>query len=472
MTDFGFLSLLPPIIAIILAIRTKQVIVSLFVGLIIGYIIITGGNIFEGVILTLDKTIDVFASAGNTRTILFTLLIGSLIQLIKVSGGINGFVHRIQKLILQSKNPKSRLQVAAGLTGFLIFIESNISILTVGTVFQSLFDKFGISRQKLAYLADSSSAPSCILFPLNAWGAYVIGLLAVYENVSPFQTLLYSIPFNFYPLLTLALVFYLAKSGRSFGPMREFDNKAQHPNEIITNPNEPKDGKARNMLLPLMVMIVSMPLFLLYTGWDSSLSESFGLKVWHAIGNASGSAAVFYAVTLAVVFAGVYFGIQKKLTLKSFMNESINGMKDMVTMSILMMLAFAIGNLCKELGTGIYVASITQDWLSPSLAPAIIFLTSCFIAFSTGTSWGTFAIMISIAVPLAQAIDVNMYLAIAAVLGGGVFGDHCSPISDTTLISSMASGSDHIDHVRTQLPYALFTGGLATIFYLTVGFIW
>ena len=254
--------------------------------------------------------------------------------------------------------------------------------------------------------------------------------------------------------------------------MREFDNKAQHPNEIITNPNEPKDGKARNMLLPLMVMIVSMPLFLLYTGWDSSLSESFGLKVWHAIGNASGSAAVFYAVTLAVVFAGVYFGIQKKLTLKSFMNESINGMKDMVTMSILMMLAFAIGNLCKELGTGIYVASITQDWLSPSLAPAIIFLTSCFIAFSTGTSWGTFAIMISIAVPLAQAIDLNMYLAIAAVLGGGVFGDHCSPISDTTLISSMASGSDHIDHVRTQLPYALFTGGLATIFYLTVGFIW
>ena len=136
-----------------------------------------------------------------------------------------------------------------------------------------------------------------------------------------------------------------------------------------------------------------------------------------------------------------------------------------------MMLAFAIGNLCKELGTGLYVASITQEWLSPSLAPAIIFLTSCFIAFSTGTSWGTFAIMISIAVPLAQAIDLNMYVAIAAVLGGGVFGDHCSPISDTTLISSMASGSDHIDHVRTQLPYALVTGGLATLFYLIVGFV-
>lgn len=471
MTDFGFLSLLPPLIAIILAIRTKQVIVSLFIGLLIGYTIISGGNVFDGIITTLEKTIDVFSSAGNTRTILFTLLIGSLIQLIKISGGINGFVARIQTIILKSKNPKSKLQVAAGLTGFFIFIESNISILTVGTVFQSLFDKFGISRQKLAYLADSSSAPSCILFPLNAWGAYIIGLLAVYEDIPPFQTLLYSIPFNFYPLLTLALVFYLATTGKSYGPMRGFDQKQQEAIQPDDQLVSKEVGKARNMLLPLAVMIVSMPLFLLYTGWDTSIVEPLGSKLWNAIANASGSSAVFYSVTLAVVFAGVYYGFQKKLSLKSFMEESINGMKDMISMAILMMLAFAIGNLCKELGTGIYVASITQEWLSPALAPAIIFLTSCFIAFSTGTSWGTFAIMISIAVPLAQAIELNMYVAIAAVLGGGVFGDHCSPISDTTLISSMASGSDHIDHVRTQLPYALATGGLATLFYLIVGLV-
>ncbi len=467
MTDLGFLSILPPLIAIILAIRTKQVIVSLFVGLFIGYLIIAGGNPFDGVLLTLERTIDVFASAGNTRTILFTLLIGALIQLIKISGGINGFVNRLQQFILKSKNPKSKLQVAAGLTGFFVFIESNISILTVGTVFQSLFDRFGISRQKLAYLADSSSAPSCILFPLNAWGAYIIGLLAAYDNVAPFQTLLYSIPFNFYPILTLMLVFYLASSNKSFGTMKSYDDqviKAEHIEADST-----LSGKARNMLLPLGIMVISMPLFLIYTGWDSSLTTGFGDKVWQSVGNASGSSAVFYAVSLALVFSGVYFGFQKKVSLKSFVDESIVGMKDMLTMAILMMLAFAIGNLCKEMGTGIYVASVTQSWLSPALAPAIIFITSCFIAFSTGTSWGTFAIMISIAVPLAQAIDLNLYLAVAAVLGGGVFGDHCSPISDTTLISSMASGSDHIDHVRTQLPYALLTGGLATIFYLVVG---
>ncbi|WP_421879649.1 Na+/H+ antiporter NhaC family protein [Marinoscillum sp.] len=468
MTDFGFLSILPPLIAILLAIRTKQVIVSLFLGLILGYVIISGGNLFAGILLTLEKTIDVFASPGNTRTILFTLLIGSLIQLIQVSGGIHGFVQSIQKRILASKNPKSKLQVAAGLTGFFIFIESNISILTVGTVFQSLFDKFGISRQKLAYLADSSSAPSCILFPVNAWGAYIIGLLAVYDNVAPFQTLVYSIPFNFYPLLTLGLVFYLATTNKSFGPMKKFDH--QITKDPIAEDNATMaQGKASNMLIPLGVMIISMPLFLIYTGWDSSVSGGLSNQIWQSIANASGSAAVFYAVTLAVVFSGVFFGLQKKMNLKTFVDESINGMKDMITMAILMMLAFAIGNLCKELGTGNYVASVTQSWLSPALAPAVIFITSCFIAFSTGTSWGTFAIMISIAVPLAQAIDLNLYLAVAAVLGGGVFGDHCSPISDTTLIASMASGSDHIDHVRTQLPYALVTGGLAILCYLIVG---
>lgn len=471
---FGFLSVIPPLIAILLAIRTKQVIVSLLFGLVIGYIIIARGNVFSGVLDTLDALVNVFKSAGNTRTILFTLLIGSLIQLIKYSGGIQGFVGHIRKIVTQSKNPKSRLQVAAGLTGFLIFIESNISILTVGTVFQSLFDRFKIPREKLAYLADSSSAPSCILFPLNAWGAYIIGLLAAYEGVSPFTTLLYSIPFNFYPIFTLILVFYLAASNKSFGPMRTFEMEAMNKAEVETTEETTattSGGAARNMLIPLGIMIISMPLFLIYTGWDREVTGSLVDRLWASIGNASGSAAVLYAVSLAVVFSGVYFGIKKIISLKAFIEQSVEGMKDMLVMASLMMLAFAIGNLCNELGTGVYVASVTESWLSPALVPAIVFLTSCFIAFSTGTSWGTFAIMISIAVPLAQATDLNLYLVVAAVLGGGVFGDHCSPISDTTLIASMASGTDHIDHVRTQLPYALVTGGLAFICYLVAGFL-
>ncbi|RED94357.1 Na+/H+ antiporter NhaC family protein [Marinoscillum furvescens] len=470
MTDFGFLSILPPLFAIVLAIRTKQVLISLLLGLALGYIIIAGGNVFQGLLNTVDALIDVFASPGNTRTILFTLLIGALIQLIKYSGGINGFVKTIQTSILRSKQPKSKLQVAASLTGFLIFIESNISILTVGTVFQSLFDRFGISRQKLAYLADSSSAPSCILFPINAWGAYIIGLLAVYEGVAPFQTLLYSIGYNFYPILTLILVFTLAVTGKNFGPMKRFEAQTSAPVKSISNPALEDDGKARNMLIPLAVMIISMPLFLVYTGWNPQEDQTLGANLWASIADASGSAAVLYAVTLAVMFAGAYYAFQKKINLTAFIEESMAGMKDMLSMATLMMMAFAIGNLCKALGTGVYVAGVTESWLSPSLAPAVIFVTSCFIAFSTGTSWGTFAIMISIVVPLAQAVDLHLPLAVAAVLGGGVFGDHCSPISDTTLIASMASGSDHIDHVRTQLPYALATGGLAILLYLVIGF--
>jgi Na+/H+ antiporter NhaC len=164
-------------------------------------------------------------------------------------------------------------------------------------------------------------------------------------------------------------------------------------------------------------------------------------------------------------------GIQKKITLESFFSESIKGMNDMLVMAILMVLAFALGALCKELGTGIYVAQVTSNWLSPGMAPFVLFITSCFVAFSTGTSWGTFAIMISIVVPLIETMGLHPYLSLAAVLGGGVFGDHCSPISDTTLIASVATKSNHIDHIKTQLPYALFTGGLAGLLYLVAGFL-
>lgn len=469
MKDLGILTILPPILAIILAIRTKQVIPSLLLGLLLGWWILSGWNPIIGILAMINGLVAVFESAGNTRTILFTLLIGSLIHLIQKANGIDGFVIKLKRSIDKSDNPKSKLQVYSALTGFLIFIESNISILTVGTVFQSLFKRYGISKVKLAYIADSSSAPSCILFPINAWGAYIIGLLAAYETLPPFKTLLYSIPFNFYPILTLIVVFYTAFSNRSFGLMKTFDNEI-NDDETETE-EEIKNGKAFNMILPLGAMVLSMPLFLIYTGYDSQFSGTFLEMIWQYIGNASGSASVLYAVCIGVITAGVIFFLQKIVTLSSFVTQSLDGMKEMLSMAILMVLAFALGDLCKEMGTGSYVASVTESWLAPGLAPAVIFLTSCFIAFSTGTSWGTFAIMIPIAIPLAQNLDLNIHLALAAVLGGGVFGDHCSPISDTTLISSMASGVNHIDHVKTQLPYALFTGGLAVILYLIFGFL-
>lgn len=468
MTTYGILSIIPPILAIFLAIKTRQVIFSLGIGIYIGWVIISG-NLFTGFLATLEAITDVFKSAGSTRTVVFTLLIGALIQLIRSSGGVNGFIQYLQKKLNSSNKPEQKIQSVAALTGFLLFIESNISILTVGTAFKPLFEKYGLAKEKLAYLADSSSAPSCILFPVNAWGAYIMGLLLAYEYLDPFKSLVYSIPFNFYPILTLIMVFYLTFSGKSFGAMKVFEKQAK----VNQTTEEPVVSNIESspllMIIPLLVMVFSMPPLLIYTGWDTSFTGTFSQKIWNAIGNGSGSSAVMYAVTLALVFAGIFYGLRRKLTFVSFFTEATKGMSDMMEMAILMVLAFAIGNLCNQLGTGIYVAEVTSAWLSPALAPFILFITSCFVAFATGTSWGTFAIMISIAMPLANSMGINPYLALGAVLGGGVFGDHCSPISDTTLIASMASGSSHIDHVRTQIPYALIAGAGASVLYLIAG---
>ena len=466
--EYGFLSIIPPLIAVLLAIWSRQVLLSLFTGLLLGWMIIQQ-SFFLGIIGSVEALVAVFKSEGNTRTIIFTLMIGALIQLIKYSGGVNGFIRYIQQRIEKKKNPANTLQVMAGFTGFLLFIESNISILTVGTVFRPLFQKFSISRQKLAYLADSSSAPSCILFPLNAWGAYIMGLLVAYESISPFQTLIYAIPLNFYALLTLITVFIVASRNINIGPMKQFEEMDHTDKKTAEQVNE--SGKMSDMIVPLLAMVISMPCFLIYSGWTPSQHLPFGELIWQSIGNGSGSFAVLMAVLTGITIAVIKYALKKTITIQSFMEESIKGMNEMLSMAILMVMAFAIGNLCNELGTGAYVASITSQWIIPPLIPAIVFITSCFIAFSTGTSWGTFAIMISIAVPLSLELDLNIYLIVAAVLGGGVFGDHCSPISDTTLIASIASGSDHIDHVRTQLPYALFTGLLSLVLYIIAGFL-
>ncbi len=469
MTDYGFWSLIPPVLAIGLAIRTKQVVFSLSVGIFVGYLIISQGNLFTGFLGTIEAFTNVFQSKGNTRTIILTLIIGAMIQLIKYSGGINGFINWVQKRLENRNNFERKLQATTALTGFLIFVESNISILTVGTIFRPLFDKHKIAREKLAYLADSSSAPSCIIFPLNAWGAYIMGLLMIYDQLDPFKTLIFSIPFNFYAILTLGMVFWLSLSGKEFGTMKKVVDENKKVESI--DHNETNSSAPYNMVVPIAVMVLIMPFFLVYSGWDAQASGSLSEKIWYSIGNGSGSEAVLNACFTGFFAAiGMYF-FQKRLTIKSLLEESFKGMNEMLVMAILMVLAFAIGNLCNELGTGLYVSRVTQSWLLPEIAPALVFIISAFIAFSTGTSWGTFAIMMSIALPLNFAIDSNLYLMVAAVLGGGVFGDHCSPISDTTLIASLASGCDHIDHVRTQLPYALFTGGIAIVLYLIAGFI-
>jgi tetracycline resistance efflux pump len=488
MTDYGFWSLIPPLVAIILAIITRQVFVSLGIGIILGWIIVANGNPVEGFVATADAIVDVFKNDGSTQTIIFTLLIGSLIAFIQRSGGVDGFITFINKKLAEKPGSARRVQLWAALTGILVFVESNISALTVGTLYRPLTDKLKISREKLAYLADSTSAPTSIIIPLNAWGGFIMGLLILQNIDQAFLTLVKAIPYNIYPILALVMVFYIILSGRDFGPMKKAERRAREEGKplrdgatpVVTadvtlmEAKEGVTGRPYNMLIPIAVMVLSMPLMLIFTGWSSleNLQEKgFFEKIAEAIGYSSGAASVLYSVLMALLVSIILYLSQRVLSLKEIVSTALQGMSGMTSMALLMVLAFAIGNLCNTLGTGIYVARVTEAWLSPGLVPFIIFITSCFIAFSTGTSWGTFAIMIAIAVPVAQTMDANLPLVIAAALGGGVFGDHCSPISDTTLISSMASASDHIDHVKTQLPYALTVGILSAIFYLVSGFL-
>ncbi len=493
MEHYGFWSLLPPLLAIILAIKTRQVFVSLLFGIWIGWVILNSGNVFIGTLDTVQALVDVFKDAGNTRTIMFSSLVGALIAYIQRSGGVEGFVRIVNRFLHyleQRRHTNSRriVQLLAWGTGFVIFVESSINVLTVGSIFRPIFDRLKIPREKLAYIGDSISAPTCILIPLNAWGAYIMGLLIAQGFSDPLNIMIKAYPLNFYPLLAMALVLIVILLQKDIGPMRKAEHRARTTGKVLADGARPmisnevialekKDrvhAKARNMIVPIATMVFMMPVGLVYTGWqqvEGIASMSMGSAVFKALGNGSGSTAVLWAVLTALLVSIIMYRVQGIFKLQEILDLTFKGIGGLIPLALLMMLAFAIGQVCNNLGTGVFTASLAREWLNPNLIPLIIFLVSCFIAFSTGTSWGTFAIMIAIGIPMAEAMNVSIPLAVAAVLGGGVFGDHCSPISDTTIISSMASASDHIDHVKTQLPYALFAGGMAALFYLIAGFI-
>lgn len=491
MTDYGFLSILPPLIAIILALKTKQVYIALLFGIWFAWIIMNDWNFLDGTLATIEGLVDVFKSAGNTRTIMFSALVGALLLFIQYSKGVEGFVNKLNVLIAyferkQSGYSRVVVQLLALITGLLLFVETSISSLTVGTLYRPVFDKLKIPREKLAYIADSSSAPSSILIPFNAWGAFIMGLLLTQGIDKPFSMLISSIKYNFYPFIAILIVFIVILSKKDFGPMAKAEKRTKETGKLLSDDAkpmisetitsyEPKKGiraKAYNMVIPLATMVIMMPVNLAYTGWDKvENSNSFMDHVSQAIGNGSGSSSVLYSVLASIFIAMIMYRSQGIMKTKEMVDLVLKGISELMPLALLMMLAFAISDACNQLGTGQFIANWSKDWLSPQFLPAIVFLISSFIAFSTGTSWGTFAIMLAISIPMAEIHQSELTLVIAATLGGGVFGDHCSPISDTSIISSMATASDHIDHVRTQLPYALIGGAIATILYLIMGFV-
>jgi tetracycline resistance efflux pump len=464
--EFGWLSVIPPLFAILLAIKTRQVFLSLFLGIVVGWIIISKGNILIGFESSIQSIIDVFQDAGNTRVVIFCALVGALISLTQANGGVQGFVDLIQKKNIVTS--RKRATVFSFFVGCIVFIESSISCLVTGTIFHPIFEKFKISREKLAYICDTTSSPICILIPLNAWGAYVVSLLEKESVGNPVQTFLSTIPLNFYAILSVLFAGFIAFSFKDFGSMKKAEKRSFETGKTIADGAvpmiseevaslKPKKGiqhKSFNMIIPIGVMIIMMPISLFITGNGDLTSTS-----------------VLWSVLAAIIVAGTISLLQKILSLKEVMDFTLKGISGLVPLAILMVLAFSIGDTCRTLGTGEYVASLSRDFLSPSLIAPVIFITSAFISFSTGTSWGTFAIMIPIAVPTAVFAASSLPLSIAAVLSGSVFGDHCSPISDTTIVSSMASACDHIDHVRTQMPYAITMAIVAAVLFWLTGIV-
>jgi tetracycline resistance efflux pump len=467
MTEPSWISVLPPLLAIGLAIVTRQVYLSLAAGIWLGWTIMMGWNPIAGIGRSIEETVAVLGDPGNAKVILFTLVIGALIATVEASGGVRGFVQWVERKHWVTDG--RRAQLLAWVVGVVIFIESNITVLVAGAISRPLFDRFRVSREKLAYIIDSTSAPICILIPLNAWGAFVLGLLGESGVENPLGVFIGSIPLNFYALAAVLLTLTTVLFGVNLGPMRKAELRTQQgellsptasplldPEVLSPKPNDRIPPRALNMVLPILAMVIMMPISLYITGGGD-------------IRAGSGSTSVLWAVLVGLLTAWVLLIAQRANTIDELTRIGLRGAGGLMSLALVLLLALSIGVVAREIGTGVYLAQATAGLMPGYVFLPLVFLVAAGIAFSTGTSWGTFAIMIPIAVPAALALGMPPEPFVAAALSGGIFGDHASPISDTTIIASMAAATDHIDHVRTQLPYALIAGSVAIVGFAVAG---
>lgn len=458
---------MPPLLAIALAVYTREVYLSLAAGIWIGWTIVERWNPLAGAARAVDETVAVLGDPSNARLLLFTLMIGSLMAIVRANGGVDGFVSWVERRHWVTNG--RRAQILAWLIGVVIFIESNVTILVTGSVCRPLFDRFRVSREKLAYLADSTSAPICILIPFNAWGGYILGLLAALGIASPMVVFVAAIPLNFYALGAVILAGATAWFGLDWGPMRAAETRTRggelhwehaaalaDPEEIAPPAAPDTPRRPVNLILPVVSMVLAMPVAMYITGGGDLTAGS-------------GSLSVLWAVIVGIGVAWVLSLGQRLLPLQELSRVSLHGAGGLTGMALVLLLALAIGAVTVKLGTGQYMAGLVAGRVPLPILLPLIFLAGAGTSFATGSSWGTFAIMIPVAVPLAAVLGLPLAPFVGAVLSGGIFGDHCSPISDTTVISSLAAASDHIEHVRTQLPYALAVGGVATLAFAATG---
>ena len=510
MAHFGIWGLIPPILTITLAFITKDVVVSLFLGIIVGALIVAGGNPFVAILNLTDLMADVLSDGWNIRIFLFCALLGGLVGMLSRTGSAHAFGLWARKKL---HSPKTSL-LLAWFCGLIIFIDDYFNSLAVGTVMRPIADKNKVSRAKLAWVLDSTAAPVCILVPISSWVITVMSIVKGSEGfdtfgITEFSFFIKAVPYNIYAILTLIMVVTIILTNRDFGPMKRSQRLAEEGKlfnpafgdapgevEIVTSGRAGK-AKVIDMLLPIIILIASaLSMFPVTTYLASIDGESIttlgqaaaSMTLGDAFNNTDASMALWYAVIITVVFTYVYYLCRGLFKIKEASEALINGIKSMVPALVILVIAWSIGTIIKSspedggLGLASFLSEVVVGGGFPlALVPAIVFILSALIAFATGTSWGTFAIMIPIVMPIAVGLAASKgfgdaeslnatLICVSAVLGGAVFGDHASPISDTTILSSTGAGCPHLEHVATQLPYAMTVAACSFIGFLVGGF--
>ncbi|WP_028117311.1 Na+/H+ antiporter NhaC family protein [Ferrimonas senticii] len=477
-------SLLPPLVAILMAVLTRKVLLSLGLGIVVGVLMLTGFNPIDGAVDIAGRVQGLFWDDGainswNVPLLGFLIFLGMTIALINVSGAARAFATWARKRI----KTKRHARLMTMMLGFIIFIDDYFNTLAVGSVAKPVADDHQVSREELSYGVDSTAAPVCVMAPLSSWGAYIVGLIGtIFADKaiggSPLTAFLEMIPMNLYAIFALATLFCVIIFDIKFGPMRAavertettgalWDTSKGNPPGVDQDLTPADNGSVWGLLLPILALVVAAVYFMLAVGAEAMGDAPF--TVMGALENTSATIALCQASVVSLLVAlGVVFA--QRLPLAAIVNALGRGAASMMPAVYILVFAWTIAGVIGDLETGKFLASMVQSSLPLWLLPLLIFTLAGITAFSTGSSWGTFAIMLPIAADVALASDMAMLLPLmSSVLAGAVFGDHCSPISDTTVLSGTGAGCHHIDHVTTQLPYALTAAFIAAMGYLAVG---
>lgn len=473
------LSILPPLIAIVLALITKEVYSSLFIGILAGGLIYSSFNLETTMVHVFQNGfINTVADPYNIGIIIFLVLLGALVAMMNKTGGSAAFGR------WASKHIKSRVgaQIATVILGIMIFVDDYFNCLTVGSVMRPVTDRNKVSRSKLAYLIDATAAPICIIAPISSWAAAVAGFAQGAGSKSGMSLFIQAIPYNFYALLTIGMMIFLAFSNFDYGPMKKHEINAQN-GDLFSGVNEFADakesevgtkGKVCDLVIPVVVLIVSCVFGMIYSGGFFDSSSDYYHNFIAAFSESDASVGLVFGSFVTLIIAVIYFMCRRVISFKDCMNAIPEGFKAMVPAILILVCAWTLKTMTDSLGAKVCISQFIESKASglQSFLPAIIFLIAVGLSFATGTSWGTFGILIPIVLSVFSGSDGNItIIAVSACMAGAVCGDHCSPISDTTIMASAGAQCNHINHVSTQLPYALTVAAVSFVSYIITGFV-